>query len=173
MSEQKKPQTFFEIIDSLYKKGLAEANSGKYDEAIAQYNAYKALNPDDNAVNAAIAATTQAQAWKDKPTRHRVDNMSALNTKYYEFAVCENPAVKNSLVFSSSREEANGKDRDKWYGEKFFDLFQAAMDNNGKWSIPTAIPGPANSEYSDGAACFDATGNMNTVWYKYTTICTN
>ena len=34
MSEQKKPQTFFEIIDSLYKKGLAEANSGKYDEAI-------------------------------------------------------------------------------------------------------------------------------------------
>ena len=34
MSEQKKPQTFFEIIDSLYKKGLAEANAGKYDEAI-------------------------------------------------------------------------------------------------------------------------------------------
>ena len=34
VSEQKKPQTFFEIIDSLYKKGLAEANAGKYDEAI-------------------------------------------------------------------------------------------------------------------------------------------
>ncbi|MFN5355882.1 MAG: OmpA family protein [Bacteroidota bacterium] len=142
--------------------------NGKYDEAIAQYNAYKALNPEDNSVNAAIAATTQAQAWKDKPTRHRVDNMSALNTKYYEFAVCENPAVKNSLVFSSSREEANGKDRDKWYGEKFFDLFQAAMDNNGKWSIPTAIPGPANSEYSDGAACFDASGKV-----MYYTTCPN
>ena|GEM_PF-934437 len=34
MSEEKKGQTFFEIADSVYKKGLAEANSGKYDEAI-------------------------------------------------------------------------------------------------------------------------------------------
>jgi len=34
VSEEKKGQTFFEIADSVYKKGLAEANSGKYDEAI-------------------------------------------------------------------------------------------------------------------------------------------
>lgn len=34
MTEEKKGQTFFEIIDSLYKKGAGVANEGKYDEAI-------------------------------------------------------------------------------------------------------------------------------------------
>ena len=34
MTEEKKGQTFFEIIESLYKKGAGVANEGKYDEAI-------------------------------------------------------------------------------------------------------------------------------------------
>ncbi len=134
--------------------------NGKYAEAIAQYNAYKEEMPSDAKAANSIKSTETAQAWKDKPTRHRIDNMSALNTKYYDFAVCENPSLKNSLVFSSSREEASGSKNDNWYGEKFFDLFQASMDNNENWSTPTNFPGPANTESSDGAACFDATGKV-------------
>ena len=98
--------------------------NGKYAEAIAQYNAYKEKNPSDPKAGVSVKNTETAQGWKDKPTRHRIDNLSAINTKYYEFAVCENPAVKNSLVFSSSREESKGSKNDGWYGEKFFDLFQ-------------------------------------------------
>jgi len=145
---------------AIYRYADALKGNGKYAEAIAQYNAYKAAVPGDSKADASIAATEQAQAWKDKPTRNRVDNLSALNTKYYEFAVSENPAVKNSLVFSSSREEATGKKNDNWYGEKYFDLFQASMDNNMKWNIPTVIPGPPSSENSDGAASFDPTGKV-------------
>ena len=132
--------------------------NGKYAEAIAQYNAYLEKVPGDAKATAGIASSTEAQAWKDKPTRHRVDNLSALNTNYYDFAVADNPAVKNSILFTSSRAEATGSKNDAWYGEKYFDLFQASMDNNGKWSTPTNFPGPANSEYSDGSAVFDATG---------------
>jgi peptidoglycan-associated lipoprotein len=142
--------------------------NGKYAEAIAQYNAYKEKNPSDPKAGVSVKNTETAQGWKDKPTRHRIDNLSAINTKYYEFAVCENPAVKNSLVFSSSREESKGSKNDGWYGEKFFDLFQTSMDNNAKWSTPTAFPGPANTEYSDGAACFDASGKV-----MYYTTCPN
>jgi peptidoglycan-associated lipoprotein len=133
-------------------------SNGKYAEAIAQYNAYREEVPGDSKAESAVKNIEQAQAWKDKPTRHRVDNLSALNTQYYEFAVSENPAVKNSVVFSSSRAEATGNKNDNWYGEKYFDLFQASMDNNDKWSIPTLFGGPANSDNSDGAACFDASG---------------
>ena len=154
-------------IGTLRYADALKAN-GKYAEAIVQYNAYKEANPTDAKGANSVKATEQAQGWKDKPTRHRVDNMSALNTKYYDFAVCENPELKNSLVFSSSREEASGSKNDGWYGEKYFDLFQASMDNNAKWSTPTAFPGPANSEYSDGAACFDATGKV-----MYYTTCPN
>lgn len=152
-SKYKEPIGLLRYADAL------KANS-KYAEAIVQYNAYKEANSSDSKVAALIASAETAQAWKDKPTRHRVDNLSALNTKYYEFAVTENPSTKNTLVFSSSREEAAGNKRDKWYGEKYFDLFQSSMDNNGKWSIPVALTGPFNSEGSDGAACFDASGKV-------------
>jgi peptidoglycan-associated lipoprotein len=152
-SKYKEPIGLLRYADAL------KSNS-KYAEAIVQYNAYKEANPSDAKVSALVASAETAQAWKDKPTRHRVDNLSALNTKYYEFAVTENPATKNTLVFSSSREEAAGDKRDKWYGEKYFDLFQSSLDNNGKWSIPVALTGPFNSEGSDGAACFDPSGKV-------------
>ncbi len=142
---------------TLHYADALKAN-GKYAEAIAQYNAYKEKNGADARVSSLIKSSEDAQAWVDKPTRTRVENVAALNTKYYDFAVCENPTVKGSLVFTSSREEASGTKNDNWYGEKFFDLFQSSMDNNAKWSTPTAFAGPANSEFSDGAACFDATG---------------
>lgn len=138
--------------------GDALKRNGKYAEAIAQYNAYLEKVPGDAKATAAVAAATQAQAWKDKPTRHKVENLSFLNTNYYDFSVAPNPAVKNSVIFTSSRAEATGSKNDAWYNEKYFDLFQASQDNNGKWSTPTNFPAPVNSEYSDGVAVFDATG---------------
>ncbi len=134
-------------------------NTGRYDEAIAQFNAYKALAPEDGRTDGAIQAATVAQGWKDKPTRAVVENVSALNTKYFDFA----PARSNNptgIFFTSSRMEATGNGSDGWYGEKFFDLFTAALDNNGKWSTPAVVPPPVNAASSDGAACWDAKNNV-------------
>lgn len=140
-----------------YAQGLQ--TNGRYDEAIAQYNAYKGLVPEDNRTDGAIEACTIAQGWKDKPTRAVVENASALNSKYFDFSPA--PAnTPNGLFFSSSRMEATGNKNDGWYGEKFFDLFTAAMDNNGKWSTPVAVPPPVNSASSDGAAVWDAKNNV-------------
>ncbi len=151
--------------DPIAKLRYAEAlkANGKYAEAIAQYNAYKTDNPSDPKAESGVKASEQAQAWKDKPTRHRVDNLSALNSKYYDFAVAENPAEKNSVVFTSSREEATGSKNDNWYGEKYYDLFSASQDNNGKWSTPTSFNTVVNGENSDGAATFTADGK--TMYY--------
>lgn len=146
--------------EKIMRYAEALKNNGKYVESIAQYNSYLEKVPGDAKATAGIQSATQAQAWKDKPTRHRVENLSALNTKYYDFAVAENPAEKNTMIFTSSREEAKGTKNDNWYGEKYYDLFQASMDNNGKWSTPTNFPGPVNSEFSDGSATFDATGKV-------------
>jgi peptidoglycan-associated lipoprotein len=137
--------------------------NGKYAEAIVKYNAYKAEVPSDPKGDTGVKASEQAQAWKDKPTRHRVDNLSALNSKYYDFAVAENPADTNSVVFTSSREEAVGTKNDNWYGEKYYDLFVASRDNNGKWSTPTSFTNVLNTENSDGAASFSADGK--TMYY--------
>ncbi len=141
----------------------AMKRNGKYAEAVAEYNNYKDKKGDAAKADAGAQAATQAQAWKDKPTRHRVENVADLNSKYYDFAVAPNPGMKNGVVFTSSREEATGTKNDNWYGEKYFDLFSASMDNNGKWSTPTVFPGPVNSQYSDGSVTFDASGK--TMYY--------
>lgn len=133
--------------------------NGRYDEAIAQYNVYKGLVPDDNRTDAAIQSATIAQGWKDKPTRAVVENASALNTKYFDFSPSKSNSP-NGMFFTSSRMEATGGKNDGWYGEKFFDLFTTAMDNNGKWSTPVVVPPPVNSTSSDGAAVWDAKNNV-------------
>lgn len=132
--------------------------SGKYDEAIVQYNNYKAKQPTDPKADQAIQASTMAQGWKDKPTRFKVNNFNAINTKYYDFGAFLNPADKNTMFFTSSREESAGDENDKWIGEKHFDLFKTIKDNNGKWSIPVLLGSSVNSDASDGSACIDSKG---------------
>jgi peptidoglycan-associated lipoprotein len=144
----KNPDAVWRYAESLHA-------TGRYDEAIAQYNSYKQLNPEDGRIDGSIQSATTAQQWKDKPTRAVVENMTAFNTKYFDFSPIPSN-TPNGLFITSSRMEATGNDNDGWYGEKFFDLFSTAMDNNGKWSTPTALPAPVNSSASDGAAFWDA-----------------
>lgn len=133
--------------------------NGKYDEATVQYNAYKALAPSDPMGETGVQASKAAQGYKDKPTRHRIENVGALNTKYHDFGTAMSKADTNTVYFTSSRVEATGKDNDAWYGEKRFDIFKSSKDNNGRWSTPIALAEPLNGEWSDGSVALDATGN--------------
>lgn len=132
---------------------------GRYDEATAEFNAYKAIaGTDATLADAGIQSAAQAQTWKDKPTRYRVENIGALNTKYYDYGTAISPGLPNTVFFTSSRIEAVGTENDNWYGEKFYDIFKSTKDNIGKWSTPVPIEGEANSKHSDGSLCLDATG---------------
>src|SRR5687768_8836645 len=51
---------------------------GKYDEAIAKYNQYLAVEPGDEKGTMGIKSSEEAQKWKDSPTRHRIENVSPL-----------------------------------------------------------------------------------------------
>ena len=74
MTEEKKGQTFFEIIDSLYKKGAGVADTGKYDEAIG------VLENINQTLPVFVASTLQTGRchWE----MHRWD----LARKYFEIA---------------------------------------------------------------------------------------
>ncbi len=144
--------------NAIFQFGDALKASGKYDEAIVQYNNYKTKQPSDPKADQAIQSCQAAQGWKDKPTRFKVNNFTPINTKYYDFGEFLNPADKNTMFFTSSREESTGDNNDNWVGEKFFDLFKTTKDNNGKWSIPVLVSSTINSDASDGAACIDSKG---------------
>jgi peptidoglycan-associated lipoprotein len=146
--------------DAVLKYAQALKNSGRYDEAVAQFNAFKALEPGDMRAQEGATSSETAQQWKDKPTKYKVENVAALNTKYFDFATAISNLEKNTLYFTSSRAEASGNSNDAWYGEKFYDIFKSTQDNNGKWSIPTALSEVINTKASEGALTFDAKGNV-------------
>lgn len=145
---------------SLWRYAEALKANGKYPEAIVQFNKYKEEKPEDGArADVAVKECEAAQAWKDKPTRHRIDNLADLNTKYYDFSLNWSPVDNRTVYFASSREEATGNSNDGWYGQKDFDLFTASIDNNGKWSLAKPLPEPINSAASEGVPTFDPKGN--------------
>ncbi|HMR46430.1 MAG TPA: OmpA family protein [Bacteroidia bacterium] len=146
--------------DAVLKYAQALKTNGRYDEAVAQFNAFKALEPGDNRGQDGATSSETSQQWKDKPTKYNVENVAALNTKYFDFAVATSNLEKNTLYFTSSRAEASGNKNDAWYGEKFYDIFKSTQDNNGKWSIPTPISEAINTAASEGAMTFDAKGNV-------------
>ncbi len=148
----KEPAAILHYADALKK-------NGKYDEAIVQYTNYKKANPSDPAGDLGIESSQQAQKWKDKPTRYRLENVSAINTKYSDFGVTYTAKDHRHILFSSARQESVGKNNDGWTGEKFQDLYEAAFDKKGKWSSPKPLLEPVNTNASEGGTTMDAKGN--------------
>ena len=149
----KNPEVFLRYADAL------KLNS-KYDEAIVQYQKYVAANPADPRGDFGVRSSQQAQKWKDKPTRLKLENTAMINTKYNDFGVTYSKKDKRSILFTSSRQEAMGKNNDGGTGEKFQDLFEATVDKKGKWSSPKPLLEPVNSNDNEGSACMDPNGNL-------------
>ena len=79
--------------------------NGKYDEAIVQYTAFQKAKPDDPKGEQGIQSCQQAQKWKDKPTRYKVQNVAAINTKYSDFGACISNKDIRHIIFTSARQD--------------------------------------------------------------------
>lgn len=145
--------------EAIWKLANALKMNGKYDEAIVQYNALAKIAPGDARAAVGVQAAQQAQKWRDKPTRYRVDNVAPINTKYSDFGACYSHKDHRHIIFTSARQESMGKGNDGGTGEKFQDLFEATVDKKGKWSSPKPLLEPINSGGNDGSATMDAKGN--------------
>lgn len=132
--------------------------NGKYDEAIVQYTNFQKASPGDPRGELGISSCQQAQKWKDKPTRYRVENVPAINTKYSDFGANYSNKDHRHIIYTSARQESMGKSDDGGTGEKFQDLFEATVDKKGKWSSPKPLLEPINTGGNDGSATINSKG---------------
>jgi peptidoglycan-associated lipoprotein len=151
-ANNKNPDAIIRLADALKM-------NGKYDEAIVQYQNFQKAAPEDPRGELGVQNAQQAQKWKDKPVRYRIENVAAINTKYSDFGVGYSNKDHRHIIFSSARQEAIGKNNDGWTGEKFQDMFEAAVDKKGKWSSPKPLLEPVNSNASEGGVALDPKGN--------------
>ncbi|MEI7982460.1 MAG: tetratricopeptide repeat protein, partial [Bacteroidota bacterium] len=90
--------------------------NGNYDEAIKQYEAYKERVPNEPKAEIGVESCTQAKEWIKTPSKYDVKWEKALNTKEDDFAAAYADKKLNSIIFTSDRNGAKGKDVDNWTG---------------------------------------------------------
>lgn len=130
-----------------------------YNEAMAEYENYKKEVPGDPIVENRIKSCEIAQKWVDAPTRHKVENMALFNSKEADFCPSYADKKHNKLMFTSTRQGAMGS-IDESTGQTHSDLFETTLDKNGKWSTPTPIGAPINTDVNEGAAVVSKKGDM-------------
>jgi peptidoglycan-associated lipoprotein len=158
-NDSKKAEVWFaKAIKAKYQNPEAILNladmkreNGKYDEALAEYENYMKLKPDDARGTAGLESCKLSVKWKENPTRHEITNVRDLNSKYDDFSPIYSRKNFKEVIFTSSREGSTGNGMDGWTGEAFSDIYEAKLDRNGKWSTPTAFKEPLNTKYNDGA----------------------
>ena len=168
MNNTKKAETAYKrlVTNPKYVKNdpkvlLSYANmlktNGNYDEAIKQYKAYKELLPADKSVDAAIESCLLAKEWIQNPTKYDVKWEKPLNTKEDEFAAAYADKKFLSIIFTSDRNGAKGRDIDNWTGLGFSDFFFSRIDKKGDWSKPVVADGGEmiNSKANDGVGQFN------------------
>lgn len=132
---------------------LAQAKlfNEKYDEALIEFQKYKAAVPDDVAAANGIKACENAQQWKEQPSRWRVENVPQINSKEFDFSPAYSDRRHNALIITSKREGQSSSKTDPNTGRMYSDMFETRVDKNGKWSVPTPVA-TVNGPYNDGSA---------------------
>ena len=131
--------------------------NGNYDEALKQYEAYKEKAPADPKADIGIETCTLSKEWIANPSKYDVKWEKILNSREDDYAPAYADKKFGSIIFTSDRNGATGRDIDNWTGLAFSDLFFSRIDPKGDWSKPVNADaaGILNTKANDGVGQFN------------------
>lgn len=138
-------------------------SQGKYEEAIVEYNKYKAAKPGDKTADLGIKSCTDAKSWKDNPTKVVVNPLPLLNSEDYDFSPTFSSKKGDEIYFTSTRQGSTGTEVSDVTGMNFDDIYSSKRDKKGKWSTPALLNATVNSPASEGSACLNS--KKNTIYF--------
>jgi peptidoglycan-associated lipoprotein len=124
--------------------------SENYEEAVEQFKKYKELVPDDPRGENGIRSCQVAVEWLQNPTGYEVEEMRYFNSKERDFSPTFGEEDYSTVLFTSTREDAMGKETSGASGESFSDIFVSKKDRKDKWSTPVPLSEEFNTEADDG-----------------------
>jgi len=130
----------------------------EFKEADAQFKIYDSLVGDDPQAKIAVESIKFARRTLENPKNYTLENIKKINSKFDDFSPAYQDNNYQSIYFTSTREEAFGKDIDGWTGEDFSDLFYAKIDRKGEWSKPEPVEEDEiiNTKGNEGQATFNS-----------------
>ena len=152
------PEVYFNYATALQ-------DVGRWEDAIAQYNKYTGRGGEKSKAASRIKACEEAAEKKAGKTRLIVENMTELNTAFFDYALAYSSKKSDEIIISSSRQASTGPKEDPKTGESFMDLFFAERDKKGKWSTPQPLNNTVNTPSNEGVVCFDK--DFGTMYYTF------
>lgn len=143
---------------TLYLKLAREQHSeGKYPAAIASYETYLQVRPDDGLARELLAGARSASS--SQKTRYVVKNFKLANSQRSDYAPMFAPGADDVLYFTSTTEKSTGTHRSEITGMKKGDIWVMRKDEKGQWQRPDLVEGELNTEFDEGAVSFSPDGS--------------
>ncbi len=135
----------------------------KYEEATETYRTYLDSVPGDTRALDGIEAMRKTQEWVANPTRHIINPIKEINSRYSDFAPVFVAGRDNEVIFTSARKAATGKKESMVTGQMYTDLFRATFGvQRQKWEQPKLLDESLmiNTGDEEGAATLSSTGEQ-------------
>tara|TARA_B100000674_G_scaffold305098_1_gene253343 strand:- start:500 stop:2692 length:2193 start_codon:yes stop_codon:yes gene_type:complete len=154
------PEVLLKLADSY--KALE-----RYTDAMATYDAYSELMPDDEKGKKGSKSCELAIKWTQNPTRYKVENVRQLNSKFDDAVPVYSNKRYKEIVYQSYRSGAEGKGTNDVNGQVYPDLYASKLQRDGKWTAPTPLQGDkisgVNTAYAEGGPAMNA--KMNEIYF--------
>ena len=144
-----------------------QQKNGDYKSAVKSYNAFLEKKPGDTLSINGLKGCELAQKWKGEFSLYSIKKEPILTSRRSDFCPALLGDDSDMLYFTSTRNDAQGKEISGITGTKSSDIFFSRKDDKGKWEQPEPAEGELNSEYEEGACCFSPDGKT-----MYLTRCT-
>ena len=134
--------------DSIIHLRLAQAlqASGKYPQAITEYEKYLEYSPDDPIAKAGIRGCNIAVSMKDAPkSRYVVKQPKLLNSRRSDFAPMYLDKNHDILYYTTTNEKATGDNKSEITGMKKGDIWMTKKNEKGEWQRPEPAEGELNT----------------------------
>jgi len=136
-----------------------------YEEAKKQFEAYLLLVPNDPRALIGLKSIDKIKEWTENPIDYTIENIRKINTRYSEFSPAYFDKNYQSIIYTTTREEATGKAKDGWTGMDFSDLYSSRIDSKGVWTTPETIDDTEtiNTSANEGQATLN--DRFNTMYF--------
>ncbi len=143
---------------ALFYLAQQQLKIGNYKAAMQNFKLYLEKDPGNELAHSGLLSCEFAPQWKATPNLYKIKKEAVFNSRRTDYSPMLVGDDADQLVFSSTRNDANGDELSGITGVKYSDLFFSRKDENGKWKQPEVIESDVNTEYDEGASCISPDG---------------
>ena len=149
----------YEDSTTLLRLAQSQQREGQYAAAIASYNAYLEMFPNDWEARVGKRGCELAPEWKEEGSRYIVKQDKVLNSRRADYAPMFLDKDFEYVYLTSTNEKSTGELRSEITGTKKGDIYFSKRDEKGHYSRPEVVDGGLNTEHDEGAAAFSPDGS--------------